>query len=596
VTDQLARAREEAGDVVRQVRGLAGVPWRRLLAYLRPHRVPFGIALLSLLLGSALGLLVPLVIAGIATQVVTGGDSAGLNQLVLFLLGLAAVSAILGMVQTTLLGIVGERIVADLRGQLFGRLVTLSLDFHAGTRVGEMISRLSSDVTQVRTMLTQTITGLLTSFVGLVGSVVILFLLSPALLVVALLVVPALLVTAILFGRPLQRARTAVQDEIAAGTTTAEEALAGIRVVKSFVREDWEQERYGRSLRRIVDAATRLAIWRGGFGGLMTFLGFGTLALLLWYTGNQVIEGRLAVGTLTSFLLYGVSIAANLGGIASGYGQFREGTGAVQRVFEILDMRPTIVDPVSALPMPRVRGAISFESDSFAYAPDRPILRDISLEVGEGEVLALVGPSGAGKTTLVNLVPRLWDVRTGAIRIDGSDVRSVAVRSLREQIGLVPQDAALFGGSIRDNIRYGRLDATDAEVEEAARVANAHDFVSAFPRGYDTLVGDRGVLLSGGERQRVSIARAVLKDPRILLLDEATSALDSESERLVQDALDRLEVGRTTIVIAHRLSTVRAASRIAVLDAGELVEIGTHDELLARDGLYARLYRLQFVS
>jgi subfamily B ATP-binding cassette protein MsbA len=594
MTDQLARVREEAGDVVRQVRGMAGVPWRRLFRYLRPHRVPFGIALVALLLGSGLGLLLPLVVAGIATQVVTGGNSAGLNQLVLFLLGIAGASALLTMVQTALLGIVGERIVAALRGELFGRLVTLSLDFHAGSRVGELISRLSSDVTQVRTMLTQTVTGLLTSFVGLVGSVVILFLLSPALLVIALLVVPALLVTAILFGRPLQRASTAVQDEIAFGTTTAEEALGGIRVVKSFVREDWEQERYGRSLRRIVAAATRLAIWRGGFGGLMTFLGFGTIALLLWYTGNQVIEGRLAVGTLTSFLLYGVTIAANLGGIASGYGQFREGSGAVQRVFEILDMRPTIVDPVPAPPMPRVRGTITFDAVGFGYGPDRSILRDISLEVGEGEVLALVGPSGAGKTTLVNLVPRLWDVTVGAIRIDGIDVRSVAVRSLREQIGLVPQDAALFGGSIRDNIRYGRLDATDAEVEEAARVANAHDFVLAFPRGYDTLVGDRGVLLSGGERQRVAIARAVLKDPRVLLLDEATSALDSESERLVQDALDRLEVGRTTIVIAHRLSTVRAASRIAVLDAGELVELGAHDDLLARDGLYARLHRLQF--
>jgi subfamily B ATP-binding cassette protein MsbA len=318
--------------------------------------------------------------------------------------------------------------------------------------------------------------------------------------------------------------------------------------------------------------------------------------VLLWYTGHQVIDGRIAVGTLTSFLLYGVTIASNLAGIAGGYGQFREGTGAVTRVLEILDLSPTISDPVPAPALPPVRGRIELERVSFAYAADRPILHEVSLMVEPGEVLALVGPSGSGKTTLVNLVPRLWDVTGGAIRIDGHDVRSVGMRSLRDQIGLVPQEAVLFGGSIRDNIRYGRLEATDAEIEAAARAANAHDFVSALPRGYDTLVGDRGQLLSGGERQRVAIARAVLKDPRILLLDEATSALDNESERLVQAALDALAVGRTTLVVAHRLSTIRGASRIAVLDAGELVELGTHDDLLARDGLYARLWRLQFAG
>ena len=328
----------------------------------------------------------------------------------------------------------------------------------------------------------------------------------------------------------------------------------------------------------------------------MGLLGFGALAGLLWYTGHQVIEGELGIGTLTGFLLYGVAIAASLGTIAGLYGQFREGTGAIERVFEIIDTRPTIVDAPDARPIPRVAGAIELDGVSFGYVPDRLVLREISLVIPAGETLALVGPSGSGKTTLTGLIPRLWDVSDGTIRVDGFDVRDVTLASLRDEIGLVAQEATLFGGTIRENILYGRLGATEAEVVAAARAANAHDFISELPDGYDTIVGDRGSRLSGGQRQRVAIARAILKDPPILLLDEATSSLDNESERLVQDALDRLKVGRTTIIVAHRLSTIRAADRIAVLDDGCLVELGTQDELLAAEGLYARLHRMQFAD
>ena len=326
----------------------------------------------------------------------------------------------------------------------------------------------------------------------------------------------------------------------------------------------------------------------------MGFLGFGAVAGLLWYTGHQVIDGSLGLGTLTGFLLYGVAIGASLGSIAGLYGQFREGTGAIARVFEIIDTRPTILDAPDARPMGRIAGRIELDDVSFEYLPDRPVLRDLSLAIGAGETLALVGPSGSGKTTLVGLIPRLWDVTSGTIRVDGVDIRDVTVASLREQIGLVAQEPTLFGGTVAENIRYGRLDATDDEVRAAAVAANAHDFISALPDGYETLVGDRGSRLSGGQRQRVAIARAILKDPPILLLDEATSSLDNESERLVQEALDRLKVGRTTIIVAHRLSTIRAADRIAVLDDGWLVELGTQDELLALGGLYARLHRTQF--
>jgi subfamily B ATP-binding cassette protein MsbA len=594
MTQQFARVPADAGEVVREVRGFGGVPWSRLFRYLRPHLALFSVAIVGLLVGSAVGLAFPLIIAGITSQVVAGGDSAGLDRLILVLIGLFCVQAAASFVQTWLLGVVGERVVAQLRGELYGRLVTLSLDFHGRRRVGELVSRLSSDVTLVRTMLTQTITSLLSSVIGLVGSVIILFTLSPTLLLVVLLLAPALIAVAIVFGRPLQRVSTQVQDMIARSTTTAEEVLSGIRVVKSYVREDWELHRYDADLQGVVAAGSRLALWRAGFGAVMGFLGFGSIAALLWYTGHQVIAGELGVGTLTGFLLYGVTIGASLGTIAGLYGQFREGTGAVARVFEIIDTRPTILDAPDARPIGPVAGRISLDGVTFGYDPERPVLRDVDLEIAAGESLALVGPSGSGKTTLVGLIPRLWDVTAGAIRIDGHDVRDVTAASLRERIGLVAQEATLFGGTIDENIRYGRLDATDAEVVAAAVAANAHDFISALPDGYHTIVGDRGSRLSGGQRQRIAIARAILKDPRILLLDEATSSLDNESERLVQEALDRLKVGRTTIIVAHRLSTIRAADRIAVLDDGWLVELGTQDELLAHDGLYARLHRLQF--
>ena len=594
MTQQFARIPSDAGAVVREVRGLGGVPWARLFGYLRPHWRPFALALVGLVISSAVGLAFPLIMAGVVTEVVAGGDSAGLDALIGMLIALFVVQAAGGFLQSYLLGVVGERVVAQIRGELFGRLITLSLDFHTSHRVGELISRLSNDVTLVRTMLTQTVTSLLSSVIGLVGSVVILFTLSPTLLLVILLLAPALIAVAVVFGRPLQRVSTQVQDTIAGSTTTAEEALSGIRVVKSYVREDWELERYDRDLRTVVATGSRLALWRAAFGMLMGFLGFGAIAALLWYTGHQVIDGTLGIGTLTGFLLYGVAIGASLGTLASLYGQFREGTGAIERVFEIIDTRPTVLDAPGARPLGAVAGRIELDGASFAYLPDRPVLREISLTVPAGETLALVGPSGSGKTTLVGLIPRLWDVTAGAIRVDGIDVRDVTVDSLRGQIGLVAQEATLFGGTVRENILYGRLDATEAEMIGAAVAANADDFIRVLPDGYDTVVGDRGMRLSGGQRQRVAIARAILKDPPILLLDEATSSLDNESERLVQEALDRLKVGRTTIIVAHRLSTIRAADRIAVLDDGWLVELGTQDELLAADGLYARLHHTQF--
>jgi subfamily B ATP-binding cassette protein MsbA len=551
------------------------------------------VAVVALLISTGFGLLLPLVIGGLVGEVVTAGDTAGLDRLLLLLVGITLALAVSGFVQTWTLGVIGERIVARLRAQVFDRLVTLELDFYVRRRVGELISRLSSDVTVVRTMLTQTLTSLLSSLLGLTGSIVILFLLSPGLLLVVLALAPTIVVIAVIFARPLRRLSTRVQDAIAASTTTAEEALSGIRVVKSFGREEWERHRYGEDLRGVVGMATRLVTWRGLFGAMMTVLGFGTLIILLWFTGHQVIEGSLTIGALTSFLLYGITIGTSLSSIAGLYGQFQEGAGAVARVFELIDEQPTITESAVAEPLGALEGGITFEHVTFGYGAERAVLRDIDLHIAPGEVLAVVGPSGAGKTTFCNLIPRLWDASEGRVLVDGRDVRSLPLRGLREAISLVPQEATLFGGTVGENIRYGRLEATQDEIVAAAHAANAHDFIEALPDGYDTVVGDRGTRLSGGQRQRVAIARAILKDAPILILDEATSSLDNQSERLVQDALSRLMSGRTTVVVAHRLSTIRSADRIAVLDDGWLLELGSHDELLAADGLYAHLWRLQ---
>jgi len=563
------------------------------LGYLRPQLKLFAVAVVALLISTAFGLLLPLVIGGLVNEVIGAGDAAGLDQMLLLLVGITLVLAVAGFAQTWTLGVIGERIVARLRAQVFDRLVTLELDFYVRRRVGELISRLSSDVTQVRQMLTQTLTSLLSSLLSLIGSIIVLFLLSPNLLVVVLVLAPAIVVIAVVFARPLRRLSTRVQDSIAASTTTAEEALSGIRVVKSFGREEWERHRYNEDLRGVVGMATRLVTYRGLFGSMMLILGFGTLIILLWFTGHAVIEGTISLGALTSFLLYGITIGTSLSSIASIYGQFQEGAGAVVRVFEIIDERPTIRDADGAAELDSVEGRISFEDVTFSYGDERAVLRDIGLDIAAGEVLAVVGPSGAGKTTLCNLIPRLWDVTEGRVLVDGRDARELRLRSLRQAISLVPQDATVFGGTVEENIRYGRLDATDEELEAAARAANAHDFITALPEGYQTVVGDRGTRLSGGQRQRVAIARAILKDAPILILDEATSSLDNESERLVQEALARLMEERTTVVVAHRLSTIRAADRIAVLDDGWLLELGTHQELIAADGLYAHLWRLQ---
>jgi len=518
-----------------------------------------------------------------------------LDPVLALLTGILVVQSVLSFGRTYLLNYVGERLVADVRRDLYRHLLSLDIMFFANRRTGELTSRIASDVTAIQNSVTLSLAEALRQVMVFIGGTAFLFWIDWRLASLLLALIPVLVVSFAFFGRNIRRRSTRVQDAIAEATAILEETIAGIRTVQSFTREPYEVSRYEAHIARSLREALGRALSRGLFNAAIVFVLFGGFVGLLWYSGNQVLEGKLTAEQLIQFLFYAAWVGGALGTLAEYYGEFNQMIGASRRVVELFNTKPAICDAPEARSVPEVRGLVEICEARFIY-PGRtePALDGVSITAHPGEVIALVGPSGAGKSTLITLIPRFYDLTAGSIRVDGLDVRQWKLADLRAHIGIVPQETTLFSGTVYDNIAYGKLDATPEEVERAARAAYAHDFIMAFPQGYQTIVGERGIKLSGGQRQRIAIARALLKNPRILILDEATSSLDSESEHYVQAALEVLMEGRTTFVIAHRLSTVQRATRIIVMVHGRVVEEGTHKELLAREGIYKKLYKLQF--
>lgn len=569
---------------------------RPLWAVARPYRPLFWLGVLASLLSSGLNLAFPALFGRLvdASFLQLGStDTAALDRTVLLLLGIFALSALFAAAQSYLLARVGAGVVASLRGRLFGHLLTLPPRFFAAHRTGDLTSRLTADVGTVQGVSSTALAGLIAQSVTLVGSAALLIATNPRLSFYALVGLPLIIAIAVTIGRRIRAVSREVQDAVAGANASAEEAISGVRVVQSFTAEDLERRRYGAGVQASFQAALRRAGWQALMGGTMSFLTFGSLALVLWFGGRQVMAGELTPGALVSFLFYAIQVGGAIAALTGLVNQFQEAAGASGRIFELLQERSDLPQPASPRPLQHPHGEVAFEGVGFGYGDESSgsVLHGISLSAGPGQTVALVGPSGAGKTTLVGLIPRFWDVTAGRITLDGYDIRDYDLQVLRSHIGLVPQDTQLFSGTVAENIRYGCPGAPDSEVEAAAQAAGAHEFIRELPQGYATVVGERGLRLSGGQRQRVAIARALLKNPRVLILDEATSALDNQSEALVQAALDRLMQGRTTFVIAHRLSTVQGADQILVLDRGRIVERGTHSELLAAGGLYSELHR-----
>jgi ATP-binding cassette, subfamily B, bacterial MsbA len=570
-------------------------PLADIIPRVRPYAGRLAICLVCLVVAAGVGLAFPLIVRYLLDAAFQQRDRALLDRIAIGLILGFALQGAMNFIQVYLLTGTSERVIAKLREDVFAHLVHLSPGFFTERRTGELTSRLSADLAVLQTLLGTWISEASRQVLFLVGGIALLTLTNPRLTTTTLALVPVVIGSAFFFGKRLRRASTGLQDKVAESMGMADEAFSQIRTVQSFVREGEETRRYRDLLSGVVTAAVARAKMRATLFGVVGFVAFAGVVAVLWQGGRLVLEGSLTPGALVSFLLLAITVAAAVGALASLFGSYQEAVGAAQRVFEILKMTPTVAEAESPVRLHQpVRGAIALERVQFRYDPELPpVLSEVSFTIAPGEVVALVGPSGAGKTTVASLIPRFWDVTGGRITLDGVDVRDLSFTDLRGSIGLVPQEPALFSGTIRENIAYARPSASDADVFAAARAAHAIEFIDRLPSGMDTRVGERGVKLSGGQRQRIALARVFLKDPAVVVLDEATSSLDNESERLVEEAMEELLRGRSTLIIAHRLRTVRRADRVLVLEHGHVVEQGTHEELVGAAGLYGRLYQAE---
>jgi ATP-binding cassette subfamily B protein len=570
---------------------------RALWPFVRQHGGLFTAWLLALALASAATLSLPVAFR----QMIDNGftDGANINRAFLFLFVVAVVLALASAARFYFVSLLGEKVVADLRGQLYGHLIGLDAEFHDRTRSGELVSRLSADSELLRTVVATSMSVALRSSVTVIGSLAMLFVTSPGLAAFALIGIPLAVLPIVLGARRLEKASRASQDRVADANTLASETLGAVRTVQAHAREPYERGRFGEAIATAVETARRRIRAQAWVTAAAITLIFGAITLVLWSGAHDVIDGTMSAGTLGQFVLYALIGGGSVGALAEVWNELQRAAGGMGRIAELLNETPAIRTPANARTLPApVQGEIRFDNVSFHYPsrPDLPALDDFDLTVHPGETVALVGPSGAGKSTVFSMLLRFHDAQSGSVRVDGVDLRELAPSDLREHIALVPQQPTIFAASAAENIRYGKLDATDTELQAAAEAAEADDFIRELPGGFESQLGERGARLSGGQQQRIAIARALLKDAPILLLDEATSALDAQSERAVQNALERLMDGRTTLVIAHRLATVLKADRIVVMDRGRIVAQGTHAELLAQDGLYAELARLQFLD